>query len=712
MRHFIANTVACRSFQTILSVRRNHTLVRVSRAFYGFSARRPRGHPIVRNPGNHQHFGRQIIMAKGTIAQKIIDRHYVGGDKIPGSPVAVRIDQTLTQDATGTMAYLELEAIGVPQVQTELSVSYVDHNMMQNGPESRNDHLYLQSIAAAKGVTFSPPGNGICHQVHLERFGVPGKTLLGSDSHTPTGGGIGMMAIGAGGLDVALAMAGKPFLISYPRIVGVRLTGALQPWCTAKDVILHLLSILTTRGNVGWMVEYFGPGVAALSVPQRATITNMGAELGVTTSIFPSDTATHRFLEAQGRPEHYAPLHADDNAEYDRVVEIDLTEIVPLAACPSSPDEIQPVAALSGSKVGQVIIGSCTNSSYRDLAMVSQVLRGRRISPALTLSIAPGSRQVLEMLAGNGMLAALIASGARILETGCGPCIGQGQSPAQDTATVRTFNRNFAGRTGTRGDRAYLVSPETAVGIALTGSFVDPRSLGIAYPEIGEPEHFLVNDNLFIRPVAASEAASVEIIRKPTIGAPPMNAPLPDTLDGTVIIKVGDKITTDHIMPAGVHLKLRSNIQSYSRFVFECFNEPERPTFAERAAAVRDAGGCGIIVGGDSYGQGSSREHAAICPMYLGIKAVIALTIERIHRANLINFGILPLLFSNGDDYSRLTEGDKLLLMNTHEQLAPGKPIAAKVISADGREWRMELHHQLSASDIQIIIAGGRLNRP
>ena len=647
-------------------------------------------------------------MAKGTVVQKIIDRHYVGGEKVPGSPVSIRIDQTLTQDATGTMAYLELEAMRVPAVKTELSVSYVDHNMMQNGPENRNDHLYLQSVAAAKGVTFSAPGNGICHQVHLERFGAPGKTLLGSDSHTPTGGGIGMMAIGAGGLDVALAMAGKPFRLAYPKVIGVKLTGRLAPWCAAKDVILHLLSILTTKGNVGCVVEYFGPGVASLSVPQRATITNMGAELGVTTSIFPSDEATKRFLEAQGRAECYQELSADADAEYDRVIEIELDRIVPLAACPSSPDQIKPISELAGRKVGQVIIGSCTNSSYRDLAMVAQTLKGRRVSPQVTLAIAPGSRQVLEMLSRNGMLADIIAAGARILETGCGPCIGQGQSPAQDTITVRTFNRNFAGRTGTKGDQAYLVSPETAVAAALTGVFTDPRTLGVAYPEIAEVDHFLINDNMITR--AAGADPSVEIIRKPTIGEPPVNGPLPDRIDGTVVIKVGDKITTDHIMPAGIHLKLRSNIPAYAKVVFECFTEPGRPSFAERAAAVRDAGRCGVIVGRDSYGQGSSREHAAICPMYLGVKAVIALAIERIHSANLVNFGILPLFFANAGDYDRIDEGDSVILENTHQQLAPEKTVMARVVKPNGEEWPLELKHRLSAEDIRIILAGGMLN--
>ncbi len=641
-------------------------------------------------------------MAKGTVTQKIIDAHFVSGDKITGSPISIRIDQTLTQDATGTMAYLELEAMRVPKVKTELSVSYVDHNMMQNGPENRNDHMYLQSVAANKGVQFSAPGNGICHQVHLERFGVPGKTLLGSDSHTPTGGGIGMMAIGAGGLDVALAMAGKPFRLAYPKVVGVKLTGELQPWCAAKDIILKMLSILTTKGNVGSIVEYFGPGVKSLSVPQRATVTNMGAELGVTTSIFPSDDRTRDFLAAQKRGAQWVELVADADAEYDQVIEIDLAQIVPLAACPSSPDNIKTIAEMKGGKVNQVIIGSCTNSSYRDLAMVAKVLKGRQVSQDVTLSIAPGSRQVLEMLARNGMLADIIAAGARVLETGCGPCIGQGQSPSDDTVTLRTFNRNFAGRTGTKGDQAYLVSPETAVAAALTGEFTDPRNLGIEYPEVAEPQEFLINDNL----VFAPSANPVEIIRKRTIGEPPMNQPLPEKLNGEVVIKVGDKITTDHIMPAGVHLKLRSNIPAYSKVVFECFTEPGKPSFAERAACVRDAGGHGVIVARDSYGQGSSREHAAICPMYLGVKAVIALAIERIHSANLINFGIVPLTFVNPADYDLINEGDAIVIENLPQQLQSGNTVKARI--PGGVE--ITLNHKLSDEDLRIVLAGGMLN--
>ncbi len=640
-------------------------------------------------------------MAKGTVVQKIIEGHFVSGSREIGQPVAIRIDQTLTQDATGTMAYLELEAMGIPAVKTELSVSYVDHNMMQNGPENRNDHMYLQSVAAAKGVRFSAPGNGICHQVHLERFGIPGKTLIGSDSHTPTGGGIGMMAIGAGGLDVALAMAGKPFRIPYPKVVGVKLTGKLAPWCAAKDVILKLLSILSTKGNVGSIVEYFGPGVASLTVPQRATITNMGAELGVTCSVFPSDESTRIFLRAQDREQDFVALSADADAEYDQVIEIALDKVEPLAACPSSPDNIKSIAELAGTEVAQVLIGSCTNSSYRDLAMVAMTLKGRKVNEKVTLSIAPGSRQVLEMLARNGMLADLLAAGARILESGCGPCIGQGQSPADDTVSVRTFNRNFAGRTGTKGDQAYLVSPETAVIIALTGKFTDPRTAGIAYPNVIEPEKFDINDSMVYMP-----GGNGEIVRKRTIGAPPVNQALPDELDGVVVIKVGDKITTDHIMPAGIHLKHRSNIPVYAKVVFECFTEPGKPSFAERAEAVRDSGKAGVIIGRDSYGQGSSREHAAICPMYLGIKVLAALAIERIHSANLINFGIVPLMFENPADYDVIGEKDSLVFHNLRSQLKAGRPV--KGILNGSKE--IVFKHRLSDEDIKIILAGGMLN--
>lgn len=647
-------------------------------------------------------------MAKGTVVQKIIDAHHVGGGRTAGEQLEIRIDQTLTQDATGTMAYLELEAMGVNKVKTELSVSYVDHNMMQNGPENHNDHLYLKSVAAAKGVLFSRPGNGICHQVHLERFGAPGKTLLGSDSHTPTGGGIGMMAIGAGGLDVALAMAGQPFRLVYPKVIGVHLTGKLQPMVTAKDIILSVLEILTTKGNVGSVVEYYGPGVATLSVPQRATVTNMGAELGVTTSVFPSDEMTRDFLEAQGRGSAWRELVADKNAAYDRVIELDLATVEPKAACPSSPDNIKNIKELAGIKVDQVIIGSCTNSSWRDLMTVAAMLKGKTVHENVSLSIAPGSRQVLEMLSKNGALNDLIASGARILESGCGPCIGQGQSPADDSVTLRTFNRNFAGRTGTKGDKAYLVSPETAAAAALTGHITDPRELHIHMPHITDPDEFLIDDSMIIPP--PEDVSEVRIIRKPTIGEPPMNKPLPDKIDGVVLLKVGDKITTDHIMPAGIHLKLRSNIPAYSKVVFECFTEEGKPSFAERAASVRDSGRHGIIVGRDSYGQGSSREHAAICPMYLGVKAVIAFAIERIHSANLVNFGIMPLIFENQADYELIEPEDTISIENAVSQLASGKSMTATIVKKDGSKHSIPLTNKLSDEDVKIILAGGRLN--
>ncbi len=644
-------------------------------------------------------------MAKNSITQKIIDAHIAMETRNNDSGrVSIKIDQTLTQDATGTMAYLELEAMGVERVATELSVSYVDHNTAQNGPENRNDHLYLQSVAAAKGVLFSRPGNGICHQVHLERFGVPGKTLLGSDSHTPTNGGIGMMAIGAGGLDVALAMAGKPFTMAYPKVIGVKLTNSLPPWSSAKDVILKLLEILSTKGNVGSIVEYFGDGVKSLSVPERATITNMGAELGVTTSIFPSDEKTKEFLEAQGRGGDWRELSAGPDAEYDRVIEINLAAVEPMAACPSSPDNVKRVAELGAPTVDQVLIGSCTNGSFRDLMVVADILNGEPIAENVTLAIAPGSRQTLEMLAENGALAKLVQSGARIVETACGPCIGQGQSPAEGTISVRTFNRNFAGRTGTKNDQAYLVSPETAAACAIAGALVDPRSLDRPSPERVDISEFHIDDSMFIHPPPAG--TKVEIIRKSTIGDPPKNAPFPEQVDGVVVIKVGDKITTDHIMPAGVHLKLRSNIPEYAKVVFECFNKPGEPSFAERAVAVRDSGKHGVIVAGDSYGQGSSREHAAICPAYLGVKVVVAMAIERIHAANLVNFGILPLIFANPADYDSISRDDTLTIDNIPAQLAEGTNLHAALSNGE----RIELTHKLSADDVKTILAGGKLN--
>lgn len=641
-----------------------------------------------------------------TILQQILGEHLVEGELVAGSQISIRIDQTLCQDATGTMAFLELEAMGVPRVKTEVSVQYIDHNTIQMGPENANDHLYLQSVCAAKGVLFSRPGNGICHQVHLERFGIPGKTLLGSDSHTPTGGGIGMIAIGAGGLDVARAMAGIPFKLTCPKSVGIRLTGRLRPFVSAKDVILKVLSILSSKGNVGTAVEYFGDGVATLSVPERATIANMGAELGVTTSVFPSDDETRRFLEAEGRGADWKPLAAEEGAAYDRVIEIALDELVPMAACPSNPANVKTVAEVAGLPCSQVMIGSCTNSSLKDMQLVASMLKGRIVNPGVSLAIAPGSKQVLRMLSEDGSLAIMLAAGCRILESACGPCIGLGFSPASGTISVRTNNRNFLNRTGTKDDQCYLVSPATAVATALTGVLTDPAEFaaqaGMEEPAWVMPDHFLVDDRMIIIP--PEDGSRVEIVRKETIGEPPHCSPLPDTLDGEAVITVGDRITTDHIMPAGANLKLRSNIPRYAKVVFDCFNEPGKPTFAERAAALRDAGKAGFIVAGDSYAQGSSREHAAICPMYLGIKAVLAISIERIHAANLVNFGILPLYFQNRQDYEAIKQGDKITIAGLRAQLKAGDDVHAFV---GGRE--IVLKCNLTPADRQVVLKGGLL---
>ncbi len=641
-----------------------------------------------------------------TILQQILAEHLVEGELVAGSQISIRIDQTLCQDATGTMAFLELEAMGVPRVKTEVSVQYIDHNTIQMGPENANDHLYLQSVCAAKGVLFSRPGNGICHQVHLERFGIPGKTLLGSDSHTPTGGGIGMIAIGAGGLDVARAMAGIPFKLTCPKSVGIRLTGRLRPFVSAKDVILKVLSILSSKGNVGTAVEYFGDGVATLSVPERATIANMGAELGVTTSVFPSDDETRRFLEAEGRGADWKPLAAEEGAAYDRVIEIALDELVPMAACPSNPANVKTVAEVAGLPCSQVMIGSCTNSSLKDMQLVASMLKGRIVNPGVSLAIAPGSKQVLRMLSEDGSLAIMLAAGCRILESACGPCIGLGFSPASGTISVRTNNRNFLNRTGTKDDQCYLVSPATAVATALTGVLTDPAEFaaqaGMEEPAWVMPDHFLVDDRMIIIP--PEDGSRVEIVRKETIGEPPHCSPLPDTLDGEAVITVGDRITTDHIMPAGANLKLRSNIPRYAKVVFDCFNEPGKPTFAERAAALRDAGKAGFIVAGDSYAQGSSREHAAICPMYLGIKAVLAISIERIHAANLVNFGILPLYFQNRQDYEAIKQGDKITIAGLRAQLKAGDDVHAFV---GGRE--IVLKCNLTPADRQVVLKGGLL---
>jgi len=648
-------------------------------------------------------------MAGKNLIEKIISEHLVDGDLTPGSECRIRIDQTLCQDATGTMAFLELEAMNVDRVKTELSVQYVDHNTSQFGPENRNDHLYLQSVAAAKGVYFSKPGNGICHQVHLERFGEPGKTLLGSDSHTPTNGGLGMLAIGAGGLDVAVAMAGGPFKMTVPRVIGVRLKGQLRPWVCAKDVILYLLSILSSKGNVGCAVEYFGPGVASLSVPERSTITNMGAELGVTASVFPSDESTYAFLKAQNRGSSWRPTEADPDAEYERVLEIDLDQLCPLVACPSSPDNVKPVAELNHTEVSQVIIGSCTNSSLRDLNLAAEILGRYKVHPNVSLAIAPGSRQVMRMLADHGSLAAIIGGGARILDSACGPCIGQGMSPASDEVTVRTFNRNFKGRTGTPRDQCYLVGVETALLAAVYGRIVDPLTCDIPYPGFSMPDQFESDDSMIIPPPSAD--AEVQVIRKETVGNPPQCEPFPKDLNAEVAIRVGDKVTTDHIMPAGTFLKLRSNIPEYSKVVFNCFNQEGTTTFAERAASIRDAGRQAVIVAGESYGQGSSREHAAICPMYLGVSLVLAVSIERIHAANLINFGILPLLFDDSAPADQLKEGDTVLISKVPEQLRAGGDVQLTVVTASRQRFELKCHHQLSEEDVETVLAGGRLNR-
>jgi aconitate hydratase len=646
-----------------------------------------------------------------TLVYKILQKHIVEGELKAGNPIGIRIDQTLTQDATGTTAFLLFEMMGTGWVKTDLSVSYVDHNMMQSGPENHNDHLYLQTISTKSGVWHSRPGNGICHQVHLERFAKPGATLLGSDSHTPTGGGMGMLSIGAGGLDVAVAMGGGPFYLTCPKVIGVELTGKLDEWVSSKDVILKLLSILTTKGNVDCVIEYFGPGVSTLTVPQRATMTNMGAELGVTSSIFPSDNLTQAFLEAQDRAKDYTPLHADAGAKYDRVIEINLSQVEPMAACPSSPDHIQTVRDIAGLKIGQVIIGSCTNSSYTDLMLVAEVLRGKQIDLMVELAIAPGSRQVLEMMAQNGALADIIAAGARILESGCGPCIGQGFSPGDGVVSLRTFNRNFAGRTGTKGDMCYLVSPETAAASAIMGEITDPRDLrqlmGIKYPKIRVPREFTIDDSMLIPPLPLEAFGHAKVLRGPTIVVPESPKPLPEEMRGQVLLKCGDKITTDHIMPAGTFLKYRSNVPQYSKYVFNCFNEEGKPTFAERALTLKHRDHYGIVVAGDSYGQGSSREHAALCPMYLGVRAIIAKSIERIHKANLINFAIVPIEFADPQDYDKINPQDELVIAELLKAIKERETVQIQDIT-NGKTFTGKL--TLSGRDRHILLHSGLLN--
>ncbi len=645
-----------------------------------------------------------------TLFYKILGAHIVEGKLAAGEQIGIRIDQTLTQDATGTTAFLLFESMGAGRVRTDLSVSYIDHNMSQFGPENHNDHLYLQTIAAKSGVYHSRAGNGICHQVHLERFAKPGATQLGSDSHTPTAGGIGAIAIGAGGLDVAVAMGGGPFYLTCPKVIGVKLTGQLPDWVAAKDVILKLLSILTTKGNVGWGVEYFGPGVATLTVPQRATITNMGAELGVTTSVFPSDTQTKKFLTAQKRQKDYKPMTADAGAIYDRLIEIDLSKLEPMAACPSSPDNVKTIAEIAGTPSKQIAIGSCTNSSYADLMMVAKALKGRKIDPTVEFAVAPGSREVLNMLAANGALGDIISAGARILESGCGPCIGLGFSPADGVVSLRTFNRNFAGRSGTKDDKVFLVSPETAVASALTGKITDPREMkkafGIKYPKIEQPAKFIINDNMIEPPLSEKQAAKAEIIRGTTIVVPEQPKQLPANLKAEALIKCGDKITTDHIMPAGAFLKLRSNVPEYAKVVFNCFNEKGKPGFAERAMKVKGEGRGGIIVAGASYGQGSSREHAALCPMYLGVRAVIAKSIERIHKANLINFCVVPIELASQDDYEKISQGDNLRIDGLVDAIKSKDEV--KIVEEKGG-YEIIGKLNLSGRDREILLSGGLL---
>lgn len=633
------------------------------------------------------------------ITQKVLEAHLKEGKWNPGEEIGIRIDQTLTQDATGTMAYLQFEAMGMKEIKTDLSVSYVDHNTVQVGFENADDHGYLQSVAARYGIVFSRPGNGICHQVHLERFGKPGTTLLGSDSHTPTGGGIGQIAIGAGGLDVAVAMGGGLFYLTCPKVIKVNLTGELRPWVTAKDVVLKMLELLTTKGNVGVVIEYAGPGVATLTVPERATITNMGAETGVTTSIFPSDGETLKFLKAQGREKDWIDLRADDDANYDRVIDLNLSEIEPLAACPHSPGNIKKVSELAGLKVDQVCIGSCTNSSYKDLVTVAKILKGKTVNPRVGLGIAPGSRQVLAMLAKEGYLTDLIEAGARILESACGFCIGNSLSPKSEGVSIRTINRNFEGRSGTKDALVYLTSCEVAAAAAIRGEFTDPRTLGLDYPRVRMPERYNADDRMFIFP--SRELRNTEIIRGPNIGAPPTNDRLAPALKGEVTIKVGDKITTDHIMPAGPRLKYRSNVPTYAKYVFENVDG----TFSGRCLKNKETGVHNVIVAGESYGQGSSREHAALCPMYLNVKAVLAKSFERIHAANLVNFGIVPLTFENPGDYDRIKQGDKIESADFGKTVGGGGQVT---ITVGGT--KIACKALLSERQRKIVLAGGLLN--
>ena len=634
-----------------------------------------------------------------TLAQKIIRDHLVSGTMRPGEEIGLRIDQTLTQDATGTMAYLQLEAMGIEQVKTELSVAYVDHNTLQAGFENADDHRYIRTVAARHGIRFSRPGNGICHQVHLERFGVPGKTLIGSDSHTPTAGGLCMMGMGAGGLDVAVAMGGGTYYITMPRIIGIRLTGRLAPWVSAKDIILEVLRRLGVKGGVGAVLEYYGDGVETLSVPQRATVTNMGAELGATTSLFPSDERTREFLAREGREDVWREIQPDADAAYDETLTIDLSALVPLAACPHSPDNVRPVSELAGMPVDQVCIGSCTNSSMQDMLTVAAILRGKTVAPNVSLSVSPGSRQVYAMLAQTGALTDLIAAGARILECACGPCIGMGFSPNSGGISLRTFNRNFEARSGTKDAQVYLVSPEVAAVSAVAGVFCDPTTCG-APPRVTLPQTFDLDDNMILPPASPEEAPSVEVLRGPNIKPIPVGVAPAETLAAPLILKVGDNITTDHIMPAGAKiLPYRSNVPKLSEYCFTVCD----PTFPERAKRA----GEGIIVGGANYGQGSSREHAALVPLYLGIRAVIAKSFARIHKANLINFGIVPLSFIDPADADRLAEGDALRLPGFRRAIAGGETVT---LYDDTKGAEIPLRLDFTAREREILLAGGLLN--
>ena len=645
-------------------------------------------------------FERIVVTMGLTLTEKILKAHLVDGEFVKGQEIGIRVDQTLTQDATGTMAYLEYEAMGVPRVRTEKSVAYIDHNTLQSGFENADDHRFIGSVCKKHGIYFSRPGNGICHQVHLERFGIPGKTLIGSDSHTPTGGGIGMIAIGAGGLDVAVAMGGGAYYITYPKIVKVNLTGKLSPWVSAKDVILEVLRRMSVKGGVGKVIEYCGEGVKTLTVPERATITNMGAELGATTSIFPSDETTLAFLKAQDRADVWSELKADDDAVYDEQIDIDLSQLVPLAACPHSPDNVKSVNEIGKLKIDQVCIGSCTNSSYVDMMKVAHILKGKTVDPSVSLAIAPGSKQVLNMIAENGALADMIAAGARILESACGPCIGMGQSPNSKGVSLRTFNRNFEGRSGTKDGQIYLVSPEMAAVSALTGYLTDPRTLG-DMPEFKLPEHFKINDNMVVPPADEADMDSVEVLRGPNIKPFPQTSPLDDSIDCQVSLKVGDNITTDHIMPAGAKiLPLRSNIPAISQHCFTVCDED----FPRRAKNM----GKSIIVGGSNYGQGSSREHAALAPLYLGIKAVLVKSFARIHRANLINAGILPLTFVNEADYDKINQGDEIVLADVRADVEADMSKLIVVNKTTGVE--IPVLCELTGRTKDIILAGGLLD--